>query len=67
MLLAASAIKVSAIQATDGRITWVDNTFFDDQSWKIRWLVIKPARGCRAKRFSSIPPPSGRLISPAMS
>lgn len=41
MLLAASALKGSAIQATDGRIGWVDDTLFDDQSWKIRWLVIK--------------------------
>ena len=41
MLLAASALKGYAIQATDGRMGWVEDTLFDDQSWKIRWLVIK--------------------------
>lgn len=41
MLLAASGLKGYAIQATDGRIGWVDDTLFDDQSWKIRWLVVK--------------------------
>ena len=41
MLLAASALKGYAIQATDGRMGWVDDTLFDDQTWKIRWMVIK--------------------------
>ena len=41
MLVAASALKGYAIQATDGRMGWVDDTLFDDQSWKIRWFVIK--------------------------
>lgn len=41
MLLAASALKGYAVQATDGRMGSVDDILFDDQSWKIRWLVIK--------------------------
>ena len=41
MLFAASALKGYAIQAIDGRIGWVEDTLFDDQSWKIRWFVIK--------------------------
>ena len=41
MLLAASALKGYAIEATDGRIGWVEDTLFDDESWKVRWLVIK--------------------------
>ena len=41
MLLAASALKGYEIQATDGRMGSVADTLFDDQSWKIRWLVIE--------------------------
>jgi hypothetical protein len=40
MLLAASAIKGYAILGTDGRFGTVSDLLFDDQSWKIRWLVI---------------------------
>jgi uncharacterized protein YrrD len=40
MLLAASALKGYDIEATDGLIGTVDDLLFDDQSWKIRWLVV---------------------------
>jgi hypothetical protein len=40
MLMAVSAIKGFAISASDGRLGSVGDLLFDDQSWKIRWLVV---------------------------
>jgi len=40
MLLAASALKGYAIDATDGRIGTVSDFLFDDKTWKLRWLVV---------------------------
>ena len=40
MLIAGSALKGYAIEASDGRLGSVKTVLFDDQSWNIRWLVI---------------------------
>jgi sporulation protein YlmC with PRC-barrel domain len=40
MLIAGSALKGYAIEASDGRIGTVKTLLFDDTTWKIRWLVI---------------------------
>ena len=40
MLLAVSALAGGAIEASDGRIGTVTDSLFDDESWKIRWLVV---------------------------
>jgi hypothetical protein len=40
MLIAGSALKGYAIEASDGGIGTVKTFLFDDQTWKIRWLVI---------------------------
>lgn len=40
MLLAASALQGYDIKASDGMIGTVRDVLFDDQSWKIRWLVV---------------------------
>ncbi len=40
MLLAVSALKGYAIEASDGGIGTVSDVLFDDQSWKLRWLVV---------------------------
>ena len=40
MMLAISALKGFAIEASDGRIGSVSDVLFDDRSWKIRWLVV---------------------------
>lgn len=39
MLLAASALKGYAIEASDGRIGSVSDFLIEDNTWKIRWLV----------------------------
>ena len=40
MLLVASSLKDYAIEASDGRIGSVSDVLFDDENWKIRWLVV---------------------------
>lgn len=40
MLVAGSALKGYAIEASDGRIGTVKTFLFDDATWKMRWLVI---------------------------
>jgi len=40
MLLAASALKGYAIEASDGRMGTVNDLLFDDHTWTIRWLVV---------------------------
>jgi len=40
MLLAASALKGYAIEASDGRMGTVHDLLFHDHTWKIRWLVV---------------------------
>jgi PRC-barrel domain len=40
MLLAISALKGYAIEATDGQIGSVDDFLFDDKTWQVRWLVV---------------------------
>ena len=40
MLLVASALKGYAIDASDGRLGTVSDFLFDDQTWKLRWLVV---------------------------
>ncbi len=39
MLLATTDLENYAISATDGRIGAVDDVFFDDESWGVRYLV----------------------------
>ncbi len=41
MLLVVSALKGYAIEASDGRIGAVNDVLFDDETWKMRWLVIE--------------------------
>jgi len=40
MLVVGSAVKGYTIEANDGPIGTVKTFLFDDQTWKIRWLVI---------------------------
>jgi sporulation protein YlmC with PRC-barrel domain len=55
MMLAASAIKGYAILGSDGRFGTVSDLLFDDQSWKIRWLVVDTG-GWLSGRKVVIPP-----------
>lgn len=42
MLFVESTLKGYAVEASDGKIGVVSDFLFDDQSWKIRWLVLDP-------------------------
>lgn len=56
MLRSASDLEGFAIQATDGRIGEVDQFYFDDEKWTIRYLVANTGGWLLGKRV---------LISPA--
>ena len=40
MLFVESTLKGYTVEASDGKIGVVRDFLFDDQSWKIRWLVL---------------------------
>jgi uncharacterized protein YrrD len=40
MLTAGSTFKGFAIEAKDGRIGAINDLLFDDQTWKVRWLIV---------------------------
>jgi sporulation protein YlmC with PRC-barrel domain len=40
MMQVISALKGSAIEASDGRVGTVADFLFDDASWRVRWLVV---------------------------
>ena len=40
MLLAVSALKNFTIRASDGGIGTVSDVLFDDETWRLRWLVV---------------------------
>ena len=40
MLFVESTLMGYAVEASDGKIGAVRDFLFDDQSWKIRWLVL---------------------------
>jgi len=47
MLTNAAHLKGITIQATDGKIGTVDQFFFDDETWAIRYLTVG-TDGCLA-------------------
>lgn len=40
MLLATSSFKGLTIEAEDGRIGGFSDLLFDDETWKLRWMVV---------------------------
>jgi len=54
MLFVESTLKGYTVEASDGKIGVVRDFLFDDQSWKIRWLVLDAGAGCRGGKFCSI-------------
>ncbi len=50
MLLAGSALKGYAIEATDGRVGTVTDLLFDDSTWKIRWIVVNTGTWLTARK-----------------
>jgi hypothetical protein len=50
MLIAGSALKGYAIEASDGEIGTVKTLLFDDTTWKIRWLVVDTGNWLSGRR-----------------
>ena len=50
MLLAISALKGYAVEATDGRIGSVDDFLFDDKTWEVRWVVVDTGGWLRGRQ-----------------
>jgi len=57
MLEVISALKGFAIEARDGRVGTVVDFLFDDEAWKVRWLVVE-CGGWTEKRKVLIHPPA---------
>jgi sporulation protein YlmC with PRC-barrel domain len=50
MLMVGSALKGDTIAATDGDIGTLSDILFDDQTWKIRWLVVDAGSWLTARK-----------------
>lgn len=50
MLLAGSALKGYAIEASDGRVGTVTDLLLDDSSWKIRWIIVNTGTWLAARK-----------------
>lgn len=50
MLFAASGLIGCPVDATDGRIGHVKDFLFDDQSWKVRWVVVDTSHWLRGRK-----------------
>ena len=48
MLRNVKDLRGFAIHATDGMIGEVDDLYFDDEDWAIRYLVVDTGTGCPA-------------------
>jgi sporulation protein YlmC with PRC-barrel domain len=51
MLLAGSALKGYAVEASDGTVGTVTDLLFDDSSWKIRWIVVNTGTWLTARKI----------------
>ncbi|MGH8795479.1 MAG: PRC-barrel domain-containing protein, partial [Caldimonas sp.] len=72
MLRTVSSLKGSTINATDGEIGHVDEAFFDDEAWAVRYLVVDTGSWMTSRKVLispySVAQPlgSGRVIDVAL-
>ena len=50
MLFAVTGLHGCRVEAGDGHIGAVKDFLFDDQSWKVRWMVVDTGHGCPAAK-----------------
>lgn len=62
MLHPVKELKECAIRATDGDIGRVDDVFFDDDSWTVRYLVVDTATWLAERQVLISPFAVGRLV-----
>ncbi len=53
MLRNSNQLKGMAIHATDGELGAIDELYFDDESWGIRYLTVETVVGWAARTCSS--------------
>jgi hypothetical protein len=63
MLLGMCDLENYAIGATDGSIGHVEDFYFDDQAWFIRYLVVKTGAWLAGRKCR--PSPSASRIGPS--
>jgi len=69
MLFVESTLKGYAVQASDGKVGDVTDFLFDDQNWKIRWLVLEPGSSLPQRKILlhpsalAAPDPVGKSIA----
>lgn len=61
MILAGSALKGFAVEASDGRFGTVSDFLFDDTTWKIRWMVVDTGAWLTRQKVLVHPSAIGRL------
>jgi sporulation protein YlmC with PRC-barrel domain len=61
MMLVGSALKGYAVEATDGKVGTVSDFLFDDETWKIRWMVIDTGTWLTGRKVLVHPSAIGRL------
>jgi sporulation protein YlmC with PRC-barrel domain len=49
MLHKASKLRGTTVQAVDGEIGTIQDVYFDDEQWRVRYLVVKTGPGLNAK------------------
>ena len=75
MLFVTSGLKGASVEASDGRVGTVKDFLFDDETWRIRWMVVDTGTWLRGRKVLIQPsviaplalaPPSGPAL-PMMS
>ncbi len=61
MLFAVTGLLGSFVEAKDGRVGAVKNFLFDDQSWKIRWMVVETGHWLSDRKILIHPSAIARL------
>jgi hypothetical protein len=44
------ALRGAATAAKDGIVGWVEEVFFDDEKWTVRYIIVRTGRGFAARR-----------------
>jgi hypothetical protein len=61
MLWSASVINGYSIAASDGRVGVVSDFLFDDDTWKVRWLVVDTGKWLSGRKVLLPPSILGRI------
>lgn len=54
-MVCAKSLKRQPIEALDGLIGHIDDLYFDDCAWKVRYLVVKTGKGLLGRKVLVVP------------